>query len=312
MVDEHHHRSSTPTSPGNDFDPLSTQRIDENTTVGIVAHLTDEPRAASGTQRAHRNICRAATSPTQHDGAGIGRNIDRAAEAHDNVLHEVSNSCEHGRDGTGPMGPSSHPQSRFRSSLWQSLFVDLQTWIEADYASIATRFNSAIAKHVPIERWKDVPPGGGSCIAGLLMHTTYHEDLAINTAIRNHAPLIDQHRTLLGIDHLSRAAGLSETEDRTLVEAVDLDQLRAYVSAVTDATTEWLNHLSMMALDSVPSASWQLEHKAGLATAGLEWLHSMWTDKAVSWFVQWECIGHRHGHLGEMIGIRGRLGLSPF
>jgi hypothetical protein len=190
--------------------------------------------------------------------------------------------------------------------------VDLQTWIATDHASIATRFESAIANHVPVDRWKETPPGGGSCIAGLLMHITYHEDLAINTAVRNHSPLVDQHRQALGIAHLPKAAGLSETEDRTLVEALNLDALRDYIAGVNNATDEWINHLSMMALDSVPAASWQLEQKAGLPAAGLEWLHSMWTDKPVSWFVQWEAVGHRHGHVGEMIGIRGRLGLSPF
>ncbi len=196
--------------------------------------------------------------------------------------------------------------------MWQSLRVDLQAWISADHASIATRFQSAIANHVPVERWKDVPPGGGSCIAGLLMHMTYHEDLALNTAIRNHAPLIDQHRRDLGIVSMPNAAGLSETEDRVLVEALDINALCEYASAVTAETDNWLAHLSMMALDSIPAASWQLEHNAGLSPAGLEWLHAMWTGKPVSWFVQWECIGHRHGHVGEMIAVRGRLGLSPF
>ena len=190
--------------------------------------------------------------------------------------------------------------------------MDLQTWIENDHATITSRFDSAIAQFVPIDRWTETPPGGGSCIAALLFHMTYHEDLALNTAIRNHAPILDQHRSALGLDSVARAGGLSETEDLSVTLALDLEQLRTYVHAVTTATTEWLKHLSMMALDSIPSASFQLEHKAGLAPDGLEWLHSMWSDKPVSWFVQWECVAHRHAHLGEMIGIRGRMGLSPF
>ena len=68
-----------------------------------------------------------------------------------------------------------------------------------------------------------------------------------------------------------------------------------------------------MALDSLPEASWRLEHVAGIPAAGdLGWLHAMWSGKPVSWFVQWECIGHGHAHVGEMVGIRNRLGLSPF
>jgi hypothetical protein len=38
----------------------------------------------------------------------------------------------------------------------------------------------------------------------------------------------------------------------------------------------------------------------------------MWKDKPVGWFAQWEAIGHRLNHLGEMVSVRSRLGLSPF
>jgi hypothetical protein len=38
----------------------------------------------------------------------------------------------------------------------------------------------------------------------------------------------------------------------------------------------------------------------------------MWAGQPVSFFVQWEVVGHRLNHLGEMIAVRGRLGLSPF
>ena len=302
LIDQDDHGSGASATTNNDLDPTGTECCNENPTMGVVTDLTDEPRGSPGTNRTGGDIGRTAAASAQHDRARIGRHIDGSTESYHDVLDEVSYSSEHAADGT----------SMLRPSVWQSLSVDLQTWIAADYASIATRFESTIAHHVPIDRWKQTPPGAGSCIAGLLMHMTYHEDLALNTAIRNHAPLLDQHRDALGIDHLPKAAGLSETEDRALVDALRLEPLRSYVRAVTNATTEWLTHLSMMALDSVPSASWQLEHKAGLAPGGLEWLHAMWTDKPVSWFVQWECIGHRHGHLGEMIGVRGRLGLSPF
>jgi len=42
------------------------------------------------------------------------------------------------------------------------------------------------------------------------------------------------------------------------------------------------------------------------------WLHAMWTGKPVSWFVGWECSGHVLNHIGEMVSVRNRLGLSPF
>ena len=42
------------------------------------------------------------------------------------------------------------------------------------------------------------------------------------------------------------------------------------------------------------------------------WLYGMWAAKPMGWIVQWEAIGHVQGHLGEMVSVRGRLGLSPF
>jgi hypothetical protein len=191
--------------------------------------------------------------------------------------------------------------------------VDLKHWIETDHASVAARFDNSIGQHVPQQYWKDAGPGGGPSIAWLLFHMTYHQDVALNTAVRNRAPLLGEHRTALGLDGFASAAGLSEAEDTDLVEELRLEKLDDYVVEVNASTSAWIAELSIMALDSIPEASWRLERQAGIpATGDFSWLHAMWTNKPVSWFVQWECIGHGHNHVGEMIGIRNRLGLSPF
>ena len=49
-----------------------------------------------------------------------------------------------------------------------------------------------------------------------------------------------------------------------------------------------------------------------MTEAAVPWLYAMWRDKPGAWFVQWEAIGHVQGHVGEMISVRSRLGLSPF
>jgi len=192
--------------------------------------------------------------------------------------------------------------------------VNLQDWIATDHASVLTRFENAVAAHVPLERWTEGGPAAapGPSVAWLLFHMTYHQDLALNTAVRNHPPLLTEHRAALGLTDLPPAAGLSESEDRGVTEALDLAALRAYVEPVAAATASWISTMSVMALDTVPDASWRLEHKAGVPADGeLSWLHAMWSGKTVAWFVQWECIGHGHAHVGEMLAIRNRLGLSP-
>ncbi len=190
--------------------------------------------------------------------------------------------------------------------------MDLKTWIATDHASVITRFENAIEKRVTKRHWKSRSENGSS-IAWLLFHTTYHQDLALNTAIRNHPPILVDHRSQVGLDQLPPAAGLAEAEDDQVTRALRLAELRGYIDAVNAGTQAWIDKLSTMALDSVPESSWRLEHKAGIPAEGeLSWLHEMWAGKPVSWFVQWECIGHGHNHVGEMIGVRNRLGLSPF
>ncbi|MEO7397950.1 MAG: hypothetical protein ABIW84_05250 [Ilumatobacteraceae bacterium] len=220
--------------------------------------------------------------------------------------------------------------------------MDLREWIASDHAFVIGRFHSAIAQHVPVAQWKGRRTGvnsaehgddrhgddrrddrrdghgdghgkDGPSIAWLLFHTTYHQDLALNTAIRDHAPILADHRSALGLAELGPEAGLTESEDPVVTDALSLAHLGEYVDAVNARTATWIDHLSTMALDSVPSSSYRLEHLAGIPADGpMDWLHSMWNGKPVSWLVQWECIGHGHAHVGEMVGIRNRLGLSPF
>lgn len=199
--------------------------------------------------------------------------------------------------------------------------MELREWIANDHASVLDRFDSAVAAHVPTEFWKQrVGDRGastnstpGPSIAWLLLHTTYHQDLAMNTAIRDRQPMFADRRAELGLGGFDPAAGLAEAEDSEVTDALRLVQLRAYVQSVNSATSDWIAELSVLALDSVPASSYRLEHRAGIPSgAAMGWLHSMWQAKAVSWLLQWECIGHGHGHVGEMVGIRNRLGFSPF
>ena len=46
--------------------------------------------------------------------------------------------------------------------------------------------------------------------------------------------------------------------------------------------------------------------------SNVPWLYSMWADQPTAFYVRWEATGHRLQHVGEMVSVRNRLGLSPF
>ncbi len=188
--------------------------------------------------------------------------------------------------------------------------MDLRQWIVADHASTASRFERGVLAHVPEDRWRE-RAGGGSCIAWLVFHATYHEDLAVAGVVRGRDPLLLSRRGALGLRRMAPHHGLGETELPELSEALALDELLGYSRDVHAATASWLASMDLASLDQVPPASARLE-ELGVSAANVPWLHQMWEGSDAGSLVRWEAIGHVHNHVGEMISVRSRLGLSPF
>lgn len=189
--------------------------------------------------------------------------------------------------------------------------MKVRDWMLADHADVRERFERGVAGRVPLERWTEHADGGGSTIAWLVLHHTYHQDLAIETAVRNRPPLLDSRRAALGLAGCSPAAGLGESEDLDVVQALDLEALARYAADVHEATHAWMSEVATMALDTTTDSSARLE-RVGVRSDEVGWLHAMWDAKPVSWFARWEAIGHGHTHVGEMVSVRNRMGLSPF
>jgi hypothetical protein len=189
--------------------------------------------------------------------------------------------------------------------------MQLRDWIVDEHAAVETRFEQSVVAVVPPERWTDPAGEGGSSIAFLAFHTAYHEDLAVSAVLRGIPPILEGHRHALGLDGAGRSLGLAEAEPAGLAGTLVLDALRAYGHAVHEATAAHLATLDPASLDATVGGP------AGLAAAGVDetevpWLYRMWAGKPAAWFVQWEAIGHRVNHVGEMVSVRNRLGLSPF
>jgi hypothetical protein len=190
--------------------------------------------------------------------------------------------------------------------------VDLRSWIVTDHAAALGRFEQGIVPHVPVERWRERPGAAGSSIAWLLLHLAAHQDLAITTAIQGERPVLAEHRARLGLESAEPRAGLSEAEDVDVTGAIVLPELLPYAQAVHELTASWLETMDLHHLDDVVPSSERLDACAGVTEAAVPWLHRMWDGRTAGWLVQWVAIGHVHSHVGEMVSVRARLGLSPF
>jgi DinB superfamily len=189
--------------------------------------------------------------------------------------------------------------------------MDLRAWIVGEHAAVLDRFEQSVASVVPLERWRDPGGEGGSSIAWLAFHTAYHEDVAVNAVLGSARPLLDEWRAGLGIDGVATAVGLGEAEQTELTEQINVERLVPYLHAVHARTADWLQTVDLRALEEVPASGGGLD-RAGIDEQAVPWLYRMWDAKPASWFVQWEAIGHRVNHVGEMVSVRNRLGLSPF
>jgi hypothetical protein len=194
--------------------------------------------------------------------------------------------------------------------------VDLHSWLCADHGGILDRLEESLVARVPAERWHERADGGGSSIAALALHLALHQDLAVTTVVRGLEPVVAEHREPLGLAGLSRAVGLSESEDPQVSALVSVEPLLAYVRAVFASTGAWLAELPPdgvgEVLDMRPNVTRRLETLAGLDPAEVPWLLRMWDHRPVSWLLMWPAIGHGHTHVGEATSVRNRLGLSPF
>jgi hypothetical protein len=190
--------------------------------------------------------------------------------------------------------------------------MDVITWIRDDLVALQARLDQGVIRHVPADRWRHQVDGGGSTLHHLLLHLTRHHDLAVQTAITDRPPLFLEHQHALGLQHLPVTVGLAEAEDRDATAIIDHDALLAYAEATVANTLAWVGHTGSLALDTVPPTSHRLTTLAHVDVDRFDWLHRMWADRPVAWLVQWPVIGHGNAHIGEMVSIRNRMGLSPF
>ena len=188
--------------------------------------------------------------------------------------------------------------------------VELRDWIVSDLRSLRAKLSGGILGLIPPERRRERADGGGIAPVYVLWHLARHHDVAVNGVLRGTTAVVDGWTERLGIgDDLWR--GLAEGEDADLVEVLDPEAVGGYALAVVDSTADWLTEHGLPPMDEQPATAPALA-AIGTPEDRFDWLYSMWDGKPTAWFLQWSAVGHGINHLGELVSIRNRLGLSAF
>jgi hypothetical protein len=192
-----------------------------------------------------------------------------------------------------------------------SVGPDLRTWLLEEHGDVRARIERQVLSLVPPERRRELADDGGSSIDALLWHVARHQDLAVNGVVRGSEQVVERWADRLGPQARSPGSGLEEAEQRDVTATLDPEVLAGYVLDVYDTTAAWLASVPLGSFENVPDSSAALA-AVGVSHDAYPWLHAMWDGKTVAFHVRWEAIGHGLNHVGEMVAVRNRLGLSPF
>ena len=189
--------------------------------------------------------------------------------------------------------------------------MDLRDWIISDLKSLRAKLDGEVLSLVRPEQRRERADGGGIAPVYVLWHLARHHDVAVNGVLRGgRGAVVEDWTDRLGIDD-DLWRGLAESEDTELTDVLDPESVGAYALAVFDSTTGWLEENGLPRMDGRPDTMSALQ-AIGAPEDRFDWLYSMWDGKPASWFLQWSAVGHGFNHLGELVSIRNRLGLSPF
>ncbi|MDA3041356.1 MAG: hypothetical protein O3C27_17880 [Actinomycetota bacterium] len=192
--------------------------------------------------------------------------------------------------------------------------MNLQQWIAADLTSLRQRLGGFV-NVVPPELWSQPVDHGGLPPLAIAWHLARHHDVAVNAVVRRTPEVLDDWASRVGITS-DTWQGLSEAEDRDTTALLDPVSVGGYLLDVIDHTLAWVTTAAVTTadlpdLDAVPDSAAALA-QLGTPTDRFDWLYAMWAGKTNHFFLSWEAIGHGYNHLGELISLRNRLGLSPF
>lgn len=190
--------------------------------------------------------------------------------------------------------------------------MDLRAWIQTEHQEFRGLFERTILGVVPGEGFTSRPDGSSNSIAWLMWHLARIEDVTINTIVRGQPQVLEvgKWQERLGVADQRVGTGFQDTEVEAFSRLINVDELDAYWKAVKAATAAWLAEVPLEALDAVPDLDSRLSSSPDIVSKEGSWLLDFWRGRPARFFLMISVINHGYIHLGEMMAIRGRLGIK--
>ncbi len=189
--------------------------------------------------------------------------------------------------------------------------MDLRGWIREQHDGIRLLLQSNILDRVPREKLAVRPSADSNSIAWLLWHIARCEDVAVNAIVRGQPQLLlrEQWGPRLGFEDARIGTAFGDEEVGDLGRRLDLDALLQYWEAVSQETRSWLEEADLEQLDWTPDVRERLGAAPPVVPKEGDWLLERWSGQPARFFLRMTVIGHEYLHLGEMMAIRGQLGI---
>lgn len=190
--------------------------------------------------------------------------------------------------------------------------MDLRDWIRTDHNGLGALFERVIVGMVPREQFTARPDRTSNSIAWLMWHLARVEDVTINTLVRGIEQVLTREnwQNRLGFADHRVGTGFQDAEVEEFNRTINVDALAAYWNAVRTATAAWLADVPLEAFEVVPDLDARLSSVPEIVTGEGRWLLDFWRGRPATYFVMFSVINHGYMHLGEMMAIRGRLGIK--
>ncbi|MCA1839518.1 MAG: DinB family protein [Actinomycetota bacterium] len=189
--------------------------------------------------------------------------------------------------------------------------MDLIEWIRDEHYWIRIMFERDVAKLVPLERLTERAGPNSNSIAWLVWHMARLEDAAVNGAIRQKTQIFyrDTWGPRIGTRQTTQGNNFGDEEMEEFAH-LDAGELLAYWQAVTEETIEWLKDLTAEQLSTKVDIPKIVAENPAVLEGVDDGFIKYFTGKDVGYLLRWPVILHGHLHLGEMLAIRGLIGIT--